>query len=75
MTLKKYTTVAMAATMLASTVVPVSAASMDKLVGDNRYETAVMISKKGFANADTSVVGSSHSQFHSCLLLDICKLY
>ncbi len=44
MTLKKYTTVAMAATMLASTVVPVSAASMDKLVGDNRYETAVMIS-------------------------------
>lgn len=56
MTLKKYTTVAMAVTMLASTVVPVSAASMDKLVGDNRYETAVMISKKGFANADTVVL-------------------
>ena len=56
MNMKKYTTVAMAATMLAGTVVPASAASIDKLVGNNRHETAVMISKKGFETADTVVL-------------------
>ena len=44
MNMKKYTTVALAATMAVGTVIPASAASIDKIVGNNRYETAAMIS-------------------------------
>ena len=56
MNMKKYTTVALAATMAVGTVIPASAASVDKIVGDNRYETAAMISKRAYANTDTVVL-------------------
>lgn len=55
MNMKKYTTVALAATMSVGTVIPAYAASVDKIVGDNRYETAAMISKRAYANTDTVV--------------------
>lgn len=56
MNMKKYTTVALAATMAVGTVIPASAASIDKIVGDNRYETAAMISKRAYSNADTVIL-------------------
>ena len=43
MNMKKYTTVALAATMAVGTVIPASAASIDKIVGNNRYETLSLI--------------------------------
>lgn len=56
MNMKKYTTVALAATMAVGTVIPAYAASVDKIVGDNRYETAAMISKRAYANAETVIL-------------------
>ena len=56
MNMKRYTTVALAATMAVGTVIPAYAASVDKIVGDNRYETAAMISKRAYATADTVVL-------------------
>lgn len=56
MDMKKYTTVALAATMAVGTVIPASAASLDKIVGDNRYETAAMISKRAYESTDTVVL-------------------
>ena len=56
MNMKKYTTVALAATMAVGTVIPASAASVDKIVGNNRYETAAMISKRAYPNADTVIL-------------------
>lgn len=56
MNMKKYTTVALAATMAVGTVIPAYAASVDKIVGDNRYETAAMISKRAYSTAETVIL-------------------
>ena len=56
MNMKKYTTVALAATMAVGTVIPASAASIDKIVGNNRYETAAMISKRAYSTAETVIL-------------------